>query len=758
MRSAQPNRARMFGGAALLALAAAIVPAQASAQAAGQPAGQAVALDEIVVTAQRRAENLQEVPIAVTAVTADALSNVGIEATNALPQIVPSVQMTRSGPSGLFFVRGVGTTNASGGEEGSNAFYVDGVYIPDLAGTITNFNNIQRVEVLKGPQGTLFGRNAFGGLVHVITKDPGDTTEVSGEIGYGNYQTVQGKLYVGGPIAENLSMDVALTGQDQGKGWGRNITLNREIRKEDYWGARSKLVWRPSDTVKLTLGGDYYSFDDDTALSWALDEDFIAPGGIVSPGSMTAMGETPSLTSIDMWGFNLTGEFDLDFATLTSISSIRDTENHSSFDVDGTPSSLLKINYESGTRAYQQELRLASNDTDPLSWQVGVFYLKSKQNNYSYILGSAASASLPFPGPDSGTLTDAGLETDSYAAFGEVSYKLTPRTTITGGIRYTKDKRKLNGTVYLVNAGMPLPGGTDTSGRLSYGEFTWRAALRHELSDDFNVYASYNRGFKAGTYSLQSIALPAVQPMFIDAYEIGFKSELFDRKLRLNAAAFHYDISDYQVRSASAGIPGSAVLLNAASVKVDGVDVEFEAAPTNRLRVFGGFTWLDSRFGRFGGPGAEYQAPIIYPQPATCVANGTDNPGELGPGPRTGGIRTCFGDVSGNQTPLAPDFTGSLGFSYTVPVNDQGGELQFAALGSYNSGYPFESDGVLRQDEFFLLNASINYRVTENWGVKLWGRNLTDAKVFDQKISNGIDVTTARGDPRTYGVTVSFNY
>jgi iron complex outermembrane receptor protein len=420
-------RARILGGSALICSFAAgpLFASSAVAQEAPAPTPDQAStpvpaarpqsgLSEIVVTAQRREENLQEVPIAIAAMTSETLESAGIDATNTLTQAVPSVQFSRSGPSGLFFIRGVGTTNASGGEEGSNAFYVDNVYIPDLAGTITNFNNIERIEVLKGPQGTLFGRNAFGGLVHVITKDPGDSLEVNAEGGYGNYETVNGKLYVAGPLTSTLGASVALTGQDQGKGWGYNATLNEEIRQEDYWGARGKLLWEPSPSAKITLSGDYYSIDDDTAISWALDEDYIAAGGFESAGSMVSLGDVPSHTSIDQWGGSITGEFDLGFAELTSITAVRDTDNHSNFDVDASPAPNLRIDYVSGTRAYQQELRLASSDAGPLNWQVGAFYLRSKQTNYSYLLGLAASGGL---GPGAGILIDAQLVTDSYAGF-----------------------------------------------------------------------------------------------------------------------------------------------------------------------------------------------------------------------------------------------------------------------------------------------------------------------------------------------------
>lgn len=738
------TRLRVFAGASLTTLAVTIampVAAQTAESEPGAPRAQN-GVGEIIVTAQRREESMQDVPIAIAAVSSETLNNVGINETNTISQVVPSVNFQRSGASGLFFVRGVGTTNASVGDEGSNAFYVDGVYIPDLSGTVTQFNNIERVEVLKGPQGTLFGRNAFGGLVHIITKEPGDVFEASGEAGYGNYQTAHGKLYVGGPIAENLSMDLALTGYDQGEGWGENITLNRDIKKMQYWGARSKMVWRASDTVKFTLAGDYYEMDDNTAIGWSMDEDFLGAGGIESVGSLDTAANDYSLTSLTNWGISLTAEADLGFATLTSISAIRDSENISDFDVDAGPLPLLRIAFTSGSRAYQQELRLASNDTDPLSWQLGVFYLRSEVFNDSRFSGAV------------NTLIDGSLDTDSYAAFGEVTYKITPTTQITGGIRYTKDKRKLDASVTAITDGVPEAPNFAVDD-LSYGELTYRLAVRQELTRDISVYASYNRGFKAGTFSLQSPLNPAVEPQFIDAFEVGVKSELFDRKLRLNASAFHYDISNYQIRSAAIDV-GAAVLLNAASVKVDGFDVEFEAAPIEGLNIFGGFTVLDSRFDKFGGPDAQFQAPFLYPNPAVCDAPNTPDPGTTTGAP-TGGFLTCFGDASGFQTPGAPDFTASLGLSYTLPVNETG-NLRFSLLGNYNSGFPFESDGTLRQKEYAVLNGSVAYWVTEHWGVEFWGKNITNTKYFQQKISTGLGATTARAAPRTYGVTVKFDY
>lgn len=744
---------RLYGITLACLLAAA--PGAVLAQEAPPPAAPVPEQDEshgvreIIVTAQRRAENLQDVPIAITAVGSEALTSAGISETNTLTQAVPAVQFSRSGASGLFFVRGVGTTNASIGDEGSNAFYVDGVYMPDLSSTVTQFNNIERIEVLKGPQGTLFGRNAFGGLIHVITKEPGDHLEASAQAGYSNYDTIQGQAYIGGPITTGISADLALTGYDQRDVWGRNVTLDRDIKKMKYWGARSKIVLRPSDRVKFVVAGDYYDTDDNTAIGWSVDEDFLVTGGIRSIGSLDTASNDYSLTKLRNWGVSLTGEFEFDFATLTSISSLRDSRNQSDFDVDATQVPYLRIAFTSRSRAYQQELRLASADTDPISWQIGAFYLHSEVYNRSRFTG------LALGGLTTGQYIDATLDTDSLAGFGEVTWAITPTTKLTGGVRYTNDKRQLGGgyaTLVRDVVGPLIP----TDDELSYGKFTWRAALRQEITRDISVYASYNRGFKAGTYSLQNPQLPPVKPQYINAYEVGIKSELFGRALRLNASAFHYDISDYQVRSAAVGTLGTAVLLNAASVKVDGVDVDFEAVPVEGIRLFGGFTWLNSRFDYFGPTDTLAGAPFIYPNPAICDAPGTSDPG-MATGPQTGGFRTCFGDASGFQTPTAPDFSASFGASATIPI-DQVQQLRATMLASYNSGYPFESDGVLRQDAYMLLNGSVEYRPTERWGLEFWMKNISDTKYFQQKISTGLGATTARAAPRTYGVTLRFDY
>lgn len=755
-----------------LAVAATVAAGRALAQ-EGEPATQEVGaptqpiistLDEIVVTAQRRSENLQEVPIAVAAVTAQQLKSTGIATTQDIPQIVPSVQFTRSGGSGLIFIRGVGTTTATIGEESSNSVYVDGVYLADLAQTINSFNNIQRIEVLKGPQGTLFGRNATGGLVHIITYDPADETLVNAEVSYANYDTLSTRLYLAAPVSERVSADIAITALNQGDGWGRNLNTGRENNVQEYWGARSKFVYRPSDELKIKLAADYYENQDNLGLGYKIDPDTLGTGGFTGPpGHDTTLSDYP-LTTQTVWGLSLTGEWDLGFADLTSVTAFRSSETGSLVDVDGGPLPLLTIDYVWITESFQQELRLASSNNGPFSWQLGVFYLNTAAANDSLVSGVALA-----PAGLLGQHSVADLDTHSYAGFAEAAYAFTSRTELIGGLRYTKDIRALSGGQANINlAGVEGPFATNAITDLEYDAWTYRAALRHAFTDDINGYVSFNRGFKSGSYNLSSPLAPPYLPQYIDAFEVGLKSELFDRRLRLNVSAYHYDIEDYQVRSAAISNIGAARTFNAATVKVDGLDIEFELAPTGGLRLFGGATYLDSRFDKFGGVGEEVQSPIIYPNanssanPAErtrCPANliGTRDPGVVGIGPQTGGYTTCFGDVSGLSTQNAPDLTASLGITYRRPIGSVG-EVQTALLYSYNSGFFFETDNIVEQDSFSLINASIEYRPTQNLGISLWGRNLADTEYAVQKISTGTGTTLMSGSPRTYGMTIKYEY
>jgi iron complex outermembrane receptor protein len=728
MRSTKQIRARLLIGAGVAAAGLGLASsAFAQEQSAVENTG---GLDEIVVTAQHREENLRDVPIAVNAISANVLQNGGISDSSALVQAVPSLNFTRSGPSGIFVIRGVATPNGASGEEGSTAVYVDDVYMPDLASTINTFNNIQRVEVLNGPQGTLFGRNATGGLIRIITRDPGDKAEANALVGYGNYNTLNGQAYVSTPLSDKAAVDLAFTGQNQGRGFGYDPTQNRRVRAQNYWGLRSKLIARPTDNLKVTLAGDYYHTDDTSATYvWPLAYSTttgVLTGTTVSQNSPSGY---PNATHIRVWGVSGKAEIDLGGVTLTSISSFRNLKNTSAFDVDGAAADNYHLFYDTQNRTFQQELRLASDTTDPLSWQLGAFYLHMitdvDQTQGGAILQGTASRIVAH-----------GI-TDSFSVFGEATYAVTPTTHLTGGIRWTSDHRQLPiGYVdtTLAATGTLLSHATNAIDTVTYNNVTFRAALRQDLTDDINMYASVNKGFKSGEFNLQAPNLPPVKPETIMAYEVGLKADLLNRHLRVSIAGFHYDISDYQVRTTFPNPTGPGVitgLYNAAAVKVDGVDFNAEAALTSRLHVTTGVSWLNSRFAQFGGPGTGVVAPGFYP---------ASNPG----------------NATGHQTPLAPHFTFNLMGTYTVPI-DNGSELRFTAGLSHKTGFYFEPDNVLRQPTYNIFNGSVEYKASEHYSVELYMRNIGN-ELYNVLMATAAPAYALAGLPRQYGINLRVNY
>ncbi len=738
-----------FTSAILLAAGPAF--AQETPQATDDGAG----LEEIVVTAQRRSENLQVVPISVTAITASALERTGLGSTIMLSQAVPSVQLTKSGNASIFYIRGVGNASGSTGEEGANAFYIDGVYLSDIVQANAEFNNIERVEVLKGPQGTLFGRNSSGGLVNIITKTPGQNFELSGKVGYGNYDTIKGQLYVAGPLSEKVSADLALTGRNQRNGWGKNIATGDDTAEGYFYGARSKIVFRPSDTAKIVLAGDMWNSYDSFYTGFTLTPDSIASPALGVPnfryaGKHNRNSLNPQTAHLRVKGVSLTTEFDLDFADLTTITAYRHQKSLAFVDSDYVPTQGAELRIPSGVKAFQQEVRLASQSGGPLSWQVGGFLYRA----HAFVNGQE-SRGIAFGGVGRGNNLDADMKTRSYAGFGEVSYDITPTTHLTLGGRYTHETRSIRQIRTGFNQATPAANAAlflDTDliagfpSRIKARKFTYRVAVRQDISDRANVYASYNRGFKSGIYALQSAGGLPVKPQVIDAFEVGLKSELFDRTVRFNTAFFHYKVKDYQVRAAPN--PGAQpILLNATSVKVDGLEAELTFQPNREFQITANGTYLKSRFGTF------LNAPFTFPTraaPFSCT--------NLGAGtPLTGGNITCLLPATGNKTPLSPKFSGSVTASYTIPLGEVS-ELRVNGIISHNSGYYFELDNRLRQPKFTVMNGSIEYRYNENWGVEFFMNNITDKTYFVTQLGSGFGDHGELNPPRTYGVNLNFKF
>ena len=739
------------------------LPANAKAQTqAAKPAAAAeesAGLEEIVVTAQRRQENLQSVPISVSAITASTLGKSGISSTIQISQIVPAVQITRSGPQTIFFIRGVGNSSANIGEEGANAIYVDGVYLGDLTSVNTDFNNIERIEVLKGPQGTLFGRNSSGGLINIITKEPGDQIKVNASVGYGNYKTKRGQLYVAAPLTDKLAFDVSLTGRDQNKGWGKNLFNGRDYGLGWMFGARVKTVWRPTDNDKITTSVDFKrSFDTFTSgfqiFKGAVDRISPAFPAFGYQGDYNVNSVQPGSAKIKAWGTALTIEHQFDWATLTSISGMRYVRVQSRLDADFTPVEGQFADVQGATRTFQQELRLASPTSGKFNWQVGGFFYHAN----SRLLGQTVTG-LALGGVGRGLRIVATGKTNSYAGFAEATYNITPTTHITGGVRYTSEKRDYVGAEYPQNQIFPsalynafsLP---PLHQAKTFHKVTYRVAVRQDLTDNINVYVSYNRGFKSGIFALNATptlaTAPILKPQTIDAFEAGIKSELFDRMLRVNLAGFHYKIKDYQIRTGAPGGVATAILLNAGAVKVDGAEAEIQLAPTRELRITANATYLNSRFSSFP------RNAFYISKTVTNIAVGA-NPCVADGGALFGGNTLCFGSAAGHKTPLSPKFAVSLGANYTLPVGEKG-ELIFNALLNRTSLVYFEADNRLKQPAFTVVNGAVEYRPSPTWGIEAFVNNMTNKHYYVVGASGSTGDHGELAAPRTYGLNLKFDF
>jgi iron complex outermembrane receptor protein len=680
-------------------------------------------IEEVVVTAQRRAESMQNVPITVSAVTADTLEAMGAVDVLDLGSIAPGLYVGRQLASPLIYLRGIGTTSTQGGQESPTALYVDGVYYAELPGLNFSFNNIERIEVLKGPQGTLFGRNATGGLVQIVTKDPSEDAKL--DIGFtaGNYETFGGKLYATTGIGDNLAADIAFVGSDQGEGWGDNLTLGVETGLTDDYGVRSTWLWTPSEDTSVRASVDWTKTETTVGLSRQAAPDSRSFNGQGPPADIyDDFSNVENNEEIEAFGGALKISHSFSAVDFVSITGYRETDTDILFDQDNTPVPLVNAPIFYRTDQFSQEFQLLSNDSDRLDWIVGLYYI-DLDFDYQLVLNGLAFAGV-------GGLDDkhSRQKVQSYAGYAQGTLAVGDASHITAGFRYTSDEREFSGTDTFGN-GIVVPSSAPPD--VTQEEPTWRLSFDHRFSDEWLVFASYNRGFKSGLYNMVNLAQPAVESEIVDAYEIGFKSDLADDRVRLNGAVFYYDYQDLQVQLVQAGI---TFLTNAAQADVQGAELELQAAPTENLRLYLGLAYLDTEYTEFAN------APLSTPNP-----------------PPFGGNTVVFGSAKGNELVRAPDFSGSLAIDYRIPTSS--GTWGINGSYVYTGSFYWEPDNRRQQDSYGLVNAELGWESpSETVHVYLFGRNLSDEEYSQFVSDGGLGDSAAWAAPRTYGIGVDFSF
>jgi iron complex outermembrane receptor protein len=698
----------------------------AQSVAAGDPEN-STQLKEIIVTAQKREENLQNVPIAVAVVTGSTLDKLGVDSTTDLSIAVPGLYMTDTFGRLTMSLRGIGTNAVGPGIENPIALYMDGVYYASSTASLLSLNSISQLEVLKGPQGTLFGRNATGGLIQVTTSEPTQTPAGYINVSQGNYDTSILNALVSGGVANNLAADFAVYAQHQGEGWGKDFATGQHAYDVDHnVSVRSKWVYTPSSETKLTFIADYEDVLDRLLLL------------AVKPGSVSAF--VPGVLQPDL-GYNVNDNYLPDHTiksggaslrwdqkfedfAFSSITAYRNASTAYGGDLDASPANLVSFIFEQYDKQLTQELQLSSRGSGPVKWTTGLYYY------YGTAGYDPGKIPLEYIGIEE-DYPSANERINSAAAYLQGSYEFADDTSLTLGGRFTHERRdEFNTTISVFAAGADPSTGAITQvppASISSDKFTYRASLDHRFSSEVLAYASVSTGFKAGGFDLSSPGTPGFRPETLTAYETGLKTDLFDKRIRVNVAAFYSTYKDIQVTQYT---KISIETVNGAGARSYGVDADITAVLAPGLVLTGGFTLDHPTFTSF--PGCGDAAPI-------------------------GGVALVAGNCTGNQLVFAPQATASSALDYTFDVGS--GSLDLNGNVYYNSGYYTDLANVIHQERFAKVGAFAKWAFGSHYSIGAYGANLTNKRTITYGDSQGIGTQLVNYmAPRTYGVTFGYKF
>lgn len=591
---------------------------------------------DIVVTAQRRSEKLSEVPISITAVDDAALRTAGVGTTLSLAKVTPGLVAVNQGFNFSVAIRGISSTGNAAGDETNVALYVDGIYVSSPTAGLFSFNNIERIEVLKGPQGTLFGRNATGGAIRVITKDPSHDPSIDASADYSpNFSARRGQIYATGGLSDTIAADLALYYYED-DGYITNVNpdwTGGKIGRMRSFSARSKVAWEPSSDFKATLILDHSTNKSSSTLSARvanLSATIGAQTGFRSNGRWESSRTFEPVNDVETNGVSLTANWQISpQVRLNSITAYNDAKSDNLLDFDNSYLDITKLIAPYRTKAFSQEVTLTTDLGGMVDFAGGLFYFDARNCSCNVVLVRSPSTFL--------SDRDQHTSVKSIAGFGEVTIRPLPRVQIIAGARYT-DERKHNSGVSRV----PV---FTADNRDSFSNTSVRLTARYTLNDDdANIYATYSTGFKSGAYGTLEQKTQVTKPEKIKAIEAGVKLPLDGGRMLLTAAIFHYDYTDIQLSSLDVNRAVTS-LQNAGKAKVTGAELGLNGKLGSHLTLNSGISWL---------PRAEYteyrNAAIVRPNLAGTA------------------LENAIVDLSGTRLVRAPKFTFNVGGTYTADI------------------------------------------------------------------------------------------
>jgi len=698
-----------------------------------------LALEEVMVTARKREESMQDVSVAVSAVTAAAISDAHIRNSADITKLVPSLTVSGSGNSQSFAIRGIGTQAFSAGVEPSVATMIDGVVLGRSQQSFMQLVDIERVEVLRGPQGSLFGKNSSAGVVHFITKGTSDEFEAeisTTVIEEGEYRASGS---ISGPITDNLGYRLTYGGI-RDDGFIENVYDGKTYGGGDSDTLRGKLLWTPTIDLEVQWISDMSSSDDGNNLQTQriVNEQAVAD----ALGSVTASDENYQVNldgdiaqSVEAEGHSLEVNWDLGDYTLTSISAYREYEKSSQSDVDGRPDNPADFDQWASDKQTQlsQEIRIASPAGESIHYVAGLYgFQQSNDRQFTReVVGTTGVA-------------DFTVDTTNYAAFGEVTFELADNLRAIAGGRYTYDKLEyefVRNSTFPASVG-PVSDSTDDT------DFSLKGVLEWDVDEQSMAYFSYAEGYKGQAFNVTYGTSPPLDPVkaeLSNTYEIGFKSTLWNERLRLNGAIFRTEYQDFQGQKfIDDGGDSIYLLTNAGNVSTQGVELEFTALLSENLTLFGGVSVIDAAIDDFeGGP---------------CSA------GQTARGQCPQGLQ----DLSGKDLPSSPDWKVNVNASYQVPLETMPFDLvaKLAYQGQGEAVMDISQDEYTVQGTYNTFDLALSLKGKQgNWDVTAFVKNLTDKHYASSIVSQpnifsveGYSQGFSKNSRRTAGAEVKYRF
>ena len=715
---------------------------------------------EVVVTAQKRAERTTDVPIALSVLGAEKIAALGLtdslQIVNQTPGLSWGTTANKSKP--FLFMRGVGNSDFQSGSNSPIGIYSDGAYQGNTFGFASLLMDLDRVEVLRGPQGTLWGKNTTGGLINYVPKLARVGQSANGDlsVSYGDFNAVNIQAAGGGPITDDLAGRAAFAfSRDDGMFHSSNPATFGRLGGSKWYAGRGSLAYEPTDAVKLVASVVYSDLEGQIrpAKSWGVydptkpfsftpcaSSDAGRPGtscgdllGYVSAKDPYTV--APSIKSIEnVKNFSPTLKADIDVGemTLSSITAYNNSRRDSVDDADFTPSNLYEYNLQDRFHSFSQELRLASPSGWGYNWMVGAYYYRDALQQYQ-------AFNLPVFGNPS-SANSFNNRSENYAIFSDGNVNLTSHWTVLGGLRVTRDTRTANGLAFPYSAAFgqlntrdyALRNITSVTGDFSAGtqravtNLSGRLGVQYHFDKDSMAYVTLSRGFKGGDLNSGALvpeAFAITKPERLTAYEGGYKTSLYRSRLQFNIAGFYYDYADAQVNTTQS-TSLVTVLSNAAKLRIYGLDGEIAAEPIDNLSVNLGFAYVDAKYRKYIG---------------------------------VGGV-----DYSGKTPTYTSKYQLNGTVDYRIPLGERGSVgLEADATYRARTFFTVANDARLGQAGYVLANASVAYYApNQAWSVRGWVKNIADKVYYVGGFD--FDLIGANymlpGDRRSYGVTVSYTY